>query len=173
MVDPSGYLKPHHSVGHCLFGHPQALRHDPFGPHILYNLRFCLLPDEPEQALRHFDSAVLPLPSEDEDDVERTLTHTNRVLAMILLGKWRQAIDLARRHRGRHADSSRRPPVWLWDIDSVLHSTRPTLMKCDDISGYVTALLDVATSNYEPPPPLFVGDDYEPPPPLTVIDEDW
>ena len=117
-----------------------ALRHDPTDADALNNLGFCLLPDDPEKALRHLDAAI------DSGQADIEITNANRLLALIALGRWTSACDLAESHLDRHADSSPQRSVWLWQIDSVLDASDATLIECEDIGSYVEALRDVATS---------------------------
>ena len=113
-----------------------SLSHDHNSPHTLNNLGFCLLPDDPAQALRHLDAAL----ETGQADVE--LTNANRLVALILLGRWTSACDLAMSHLTGHADSGPRPSVWLWEIESILDGTSPRIRDCDNIGSYVAALLD-------------------------------
>ena len=69
-----------------------ALRYDPNSADALNNLGFCLLPDDPEQALRHLDAAM----GTGQANIE--VTNANRLLALILLGRWTSAGDLAESH---------------------------------------------------------------------------
>ena len=117
-----------------------ALRHEPHSADALNNLGFCLLPDDPEKALRHLDAAM----GTGQANIE--VTNANRLLALILLGRWTSACDLAESHLDRYSDSSPQGSAWLWEIDSVLHDTDPTLIDCDDIGSYVETLRDIATS---------------------------
>ncbi|MCQ3811569.1 MAG: hypothetical protein KTV68_13560 [Acidimicrobiia bacterium] len=117
-----------------------ALRVDPQNAIALNNLGFCLLPDDPEQALRHLDSAI------DTGSADVEITNANRVLALVLLGRWTSACDLAAAHLNRHSDSSRREPVWLWDSSPLLRDNAAALITCDDIASYVAALHEVAAA---------------------------
>lgn len=117
-----------------------ALRHSPNNALALNNLGFCLLPDDPAQALRHLDAAI----SADQTNLE--LTNANRLLALVVLGRWTSACDLAESHLGRFADSSSQQSVWLWDIDSMLHDSGAAVIECDDIGSYVETLRDLAMS---------------------------
>ena len=117
-----------------------ALRHSPTNGLALNNLGFCLLPDNPEKALRHLDAAI------GTDQTHLELTNANRLLALVLLGRWTSACDLAESHLDRFANSSPQQLVWLWDIDSVLHDAGAVVIECDDIGGYVEALGGIAMS---------------------------
>lgn len=127
-----------------------TLSHDHNSAHTLNNLGFCLLPDDPEQALRHLDEAL------ETGQADAELTNANRLVALILLGRWTSACDLATSHLTRHADSEPRPSVWLWDVESILDGTGPRIRTCDNISSYVAALLDFVnahSANSTVPPP--------------------
>ena len=117
-----------------------ALRHSPNDSLALNNLGFCLLPDDPAEALRHLDDAI----GTDKTHIE--LTSANRLLALALLGRWTSVCDLAESHLDRFTNSSPQGPLWLWDIDSVLHDTGATIIECDDIGSYVEALHGLAMS---------------------------
>ena len=83
------------------------------------------------------------------DQTNLELTNANRLLALVLLGRWTSACDLAESHLGRFADSSSQQSVWLWDIDSALHDSAAAVIECDDIGSYVETLRDLATSKSE------------------------
>ena len=117
-----------------------ALRLDPRNANALNNLGFCLLPDDPEQALRHLDAAI------DTGSADMEISNANRVLALALLGRWTSACDLAAAHLSRHGDSSARGPVWLWESSSLLNDNTAVLMTCDDIGSYVAELHEVAAT---------------------------
>ncbi|MYF45451.1 MAG: hypothetical protein F4223_03250 [Rhodobacteraceae bacterium] len=117
-----------------------ALRLDPRNANALNNLGFCLLPDDPEQALRHLDAAI------DTGNADMEISNANRVLALALLGRWTSACDLAAAHLNRHGDSSPRGPVWLWESSSMLTDNTAVLMTCDDIGSYVAELHELAAT---------------------------
>ena len=117
-----------------------ALRHSPNDALALNNLGFCLLPDDPEEGLRHLDASM------GTDQAHLELTNANRLLALVLLGRWTSACDLAETHLDRFANSSPQEAVWLWDIDSLLHDSGAAVIECDDIGSYVEALRDLAVS---------------------------
>ena len=121
-----------------------ALRHSPNDALALNNLGFCLLPDDPEEALRHLDASI------GTDQAYLELTNANRLLALVLLGRWTSACDLAETHLDRFANSSPRESVWLWDIDPLLHDSGAAVIECDDIGSYVEALRDLAVSEGQP-----------------------
>ena len=123
-----------------------AVNHDPNDPYALNNLGFCLLPDNPEQALRYFEKAIAT------GRALTQLTDTNRVLALAALGRRTSAIDLATTFLQQHADSPPRPSqAWLWDIDPVLQGTDPDLIECRDFLDYVATILAKLDSHTEPP----------------------
>ena len=81
-----------------------ALRHNPNNADALNNLSFCLIPDGPAQALRHLDAAI------DTGQADIELTTADRLLVLILLGRWTSACGLATPHwngsTGSTADGS-------------------------------------------------------------------
>lgn len=117
-----------------------ALRHDPNSAHALNNLGFCILPDDPERALQYLDAAI----ATGQADVE--VCTANRIVALAFLGRWTPAYDLASSYLEDRANIQPRPSVWLWEIDSVLHGTEPTLIECPDIDSYITEVRDIVAS---------------------------
>ena len=119
-----------------------AVSNNPGSPGALNNLGFCLLPDNPEQALRYFEKAIAT------GQALTQLTAANRILALAALGRRTSAIDLAITFLQQHADSPPRPSQsWLWDIDPVLQGTDPDLIECHDLLAYVATILATLDSH--------------------------
>lgn len=113
-----------------------ALHLEPDNPDSLNNLGFCLLPDDPAQALEYFDRAL----ETGRGDIE--LIQVNRMLALAKLGRQTSMLDLAADYLHRYADSSPRPTSWLWDIKSVLQDGEPKLVECDILLNYAVEFLE-------------------------------
>ena len=127
-----------------------AASNDPDSPGALNNLGFCLVPDDPERALRCFGKALAT------GRADRMLTDANRILVLAALGRRTSAIDLATNFLQEHADSPPRPgPTWLWDIDSILQGTAPDLLESReetrDLLAYVASIVVKLDNNTEPP----------------------
>ncbi|MCY4369759.1 MAG: hypothetical protein OXF41_10180 [bacterium] len=113
-----------------------AASNDPDGPEALNNLGFCLIPDNPERALRCFEKAI------STGRADRMLTDANRLLVLAALGRRTSAIDLATTFLHQHEDSPPRPSIsWLWDIDPVLQGTDPDLIERRDLLKYVATIV--------------------------------
>ena len=114
-----------------------AVHNDPDSVDALNNLGFCLLPDNPERALRYLEKAA----ATGHGDVE--LINVNRLLGLASVGRRTSALDLAATHLHRYANKGPRPQTWLWEIESVLRSNEPQLIKCYDLASYVIAIQEM------------------------------
>lgn len=114
------------------------LQGDPEDADANNNLGFCLIPDNPELALRYFDAATAKRSHQTE------LVAVNRMLALAKLGRNTPLIDIAASMFGiSQADSSSEKyecaegaGTYLWDVDSVLFGSDPQLDETSDFSAY-------------------------------------
>ena len=111
-----------------------AVRIDPNDPDALNNLGFCLLPDRPKRALELFDKAI----ETGFRDID--VTNANRMLALVILGRWTSALDLATADIRRYADSEAPVALVLWDIDSVIEGGDPRLLKHPNLLTYAEGI---------------------------------
>lgn len=97
------------------------------------NLGFCLLPDDPNEALRYFEKAL-------QLNGHGRLVDINRILTLVLLGRHTLAIDFAQ----AFLDSETVDGLyhaWLWDYDSILNKGQPVLIEVQDFKEYVCGLV--------------------------------
>jgi len=108
------------------------------------NLGFCLLPDDPEQALEYLDRA------RELGATPRELTDANRMMALALLGRPTSCSELASSAFGLSdvAGESEEPslPVstrgsFLWDPKGLLQGTRAEIIQVDDLRSYAELLI--------------------------------
>ncbi len=99
------------------------------------NLGFCLLPDDPNRALRCFEKALKL------NGVDIRLVNVNRILALAVLGRRASAIDLAQSFLGSD-NVSDYVHSWLWDYDSLLGKGDPELIECLNYEEYVRGMVE-------------------------------
>jgi TPR repeat protein len=116
------------------------------------NLGFCLLPDDPEQALEYLDRAVQlgikPL----------ELAEANRMLALALLGRSTSLFDLAARVFDLDAASSAgEEPLlpsslggsFLWDPRSMLDGTYAEIIQVEDLRSYAALVVHLVHKEHK------------------------
>lgn len=99
------------------------------------NLGFCLMPDDPEQALSHFEEATR------HGWPNLSLSEANRVLCLLKLGRRTSALDLATEFVSKEPRPVGR--TWLWDPESILDDHEPRLTEYDDVMEYVRGLIQL------------------------------
>lgn len=109
------------------------------------NLGFCLLPDNPNLALQHFEKALTLV-----DGIDKRLVNTNRILTLAILGRPASAIDLG--NSVLSADKmSGQFIYWLWDYNSLINDNIAQLIRCTDLGEYVRGLVEKISNKSFPP----------------------
>jgi hypothetical protein len=103
-------------------------------PQTQNNLGFCLLPDEPERALKHLNRASSLGP------LDLNVTTANRVLCLASLGRYTSALDLARDHLAAEEPNSE--GAFLWDAATILEDdgTPALLDEVGDLRSYIKSV---------------------------------
>ncbi|MDA2989086.1 MAG: hypothetical protein O2815_08425 [Actinomycetota bacterium] len=103
------------------------------------NLGFCLIPDNPQQALEYLDRA------KDLGATPNDLTDANRLMALALLGRSTMCLDLALSTFGvsRAAGDDEKPSLplsaggsFLWEPESLVQGTHAKIVQITDLRSY-------------------------------------
>jgi hypothetical protein len=119
------------------------LLHDPESAGANNNLGFCLIPDDPQQALHHLEKAA------QFDEMDKELTTVNRMLALVMLGRSTSVLDLASAVFGidGHSQIESNPTIeasssgsFLWNPIALLQEGRAEIIQTSDLRRYAEVL---------------------------------
>ena len=109
----------------------EAVLHlEPENTFALNNLGFCLLPDDPETALVFLERAA------DSGSTVADLANLNRCLALASVGRVASALGLVESMLNSWDSLRFDPSTYLWDIDSVINQSEPSLVEVNDLHEY-------------------------------------
>ena len=116
---------------------------DPSDPDANNNLGFCLIPQNPELSLKHFDESEKLFGKRSE------ILSANRMLALASLGRRTIVAEIATSEFGLNPDTCERSEyksdgtdgAYLWNIGSILNNADAVLEQVSNVRNYASTLL--------------------------------
>lgn len=114
-----------------------ALRHDDDDAAAYNNLAFCLIPDEPENAILLLDRAI------ELGGPTSLMFKANRILALAYAGRVTSALTSAEDVLTADRTANKRGACKMWSASELLTSGATNIIECNDLYEYVQSIVAV------------------------------